>query len=110
LCKPISGQDNQYSQRTGRATDKDQVFAMLKTCFKKADSKENFFENVKECGLTTYDRGNKTTGIIFGNRKFRFKRLGFTEEILQGLDKSVNRQKELSKVRGKDKNAISRNR
>jgi hypothetical protein len=100
----------QYKQRTGRATDRDQLFVMLKTCFKGAVSKESFFENIKECGLTTYNRGGKTTGVMFENRKFRLKTLGFSEDVLQRLDKSVNRQKDLRKLREKNGKNISRDR
>jgi hypothetical protein len=36
--------------------------------------------------------GLKTIGVIFKNYKFRFKRLGFTEERFEELDKSERRE------------------
>lgn len=93
--------DNEYQikLRTGRETDKEQLIGMLKTCYKKANSKETFFHLLKECNLTLYERAGKTSGIVFNNKKFRFKRLGFTEERLEELDRLLQRKIELNKVR-----------
>ena len=102
----LSEKEFQYKLRTGRATDKEQLIGMLKTCYKKANSKDDFFENLKECGLKSYIRGGKTTGIVFNNKKFRLKRLGFTDERLQELDKSLKREKGLSELREKSKGKI----
>jgi len=102
----LSEKEFQYKLRTGRATDKEQLIGMLKTCYKKANSRNDFFENLKECGLKTYIRGGRISGIVFSNKKFRLKRLGFTDERLQELDKSLIREKGLSKLRGKTKEKI----
>ena len=102
----LSEKEFQYKLRTGRATDKEQLIRMLKTCYKKANSRKNFFENLKDSGLKTYIRGGKISGIVFCNKKFRLKRLGFTDERLQELDKSLIREKGLSKLRGKTKEKI----
>ena len=102
----LSEKEYQYKLRTGRATDKEQLIGMLKTCYKKANSKDDFFENLKESGLKTYIRGGKITGIVFCNKKFRLKRLGFTEERLQELDKSLIREKGLGELRKKSKEKI----
>jgi hypothetical protein len=107
----LSDNEYQYKLRTGRATDKEQVIGMLKTCYKKAISKDDFFENLKDCGIKTYIRGGKVFGILFCDKKFRLKRLGFTEERLQELDKSLKRDNEINELRGKSKEKIiSRNR
>lgn len=89
----------QYKLRTGRATEKEQILGMLKTCYKSSTSKDDFFNKLKECGLKTYIRSGKTTGIIFGNHKFRLNRLGFTEERLEELNRTFNRGNELNKTR-----------
>ena len=96
----------QFKQRTGRETDKEIVLAKLKTCYKKAVSKETFFELLIECGLKIYERGGKTTGVVHGKYKFRFRRLGFTEERLEELTKSMKRQKELVVSRKKIKEKL----
>ncbi len=107
----LSDKEYKYKERTGRATDKEQLIGMLKTCYKKAVSKDDFYENLKTCGLTTYIRGGKISGIIFNDKKFRINRLGFTEERLEELNKSMNRNKDISELREKAKdNIINRNR
>lgn len=77
---------------------------MLKTCYKKAISKENFFELLKDCDLETYTRNGVITGVVFCNLKFRFKRLGFSEERIQDLDIGMKRGREIQKVRQERKN------
>ena len=107
----LSDKEHKFKERTGRATDKEQLLGMLKTCYKKANSRNDFFENLKECGLKAYIRGGRISGVVFCNKKFRLKTLGFTEERLQELDKSINREKKLSELRKKTKEKIiSRNR
>jgi hypothetical protein len=103
----LSDKEYNYKLRTGRATDKENIIGILKTCYKKAGSKDEFYDLLKDCGLTTYVRGGKVSGIVYNNKKFRIKRLGFTEERLQELDIYFNRDKALSKIRGKSKDIIS---
>jgi hypothetical protein len=45
-------------------TDKEQLIGILKTCYRKANSKETFLQLLKECRLTPYERGGKTSGIV----------------------------------------------
>lgn len=104
----------QYKLRTGRATEKEQITGMLKTCYKASNSKDDFYKKLNECGLKTYIRSGKTTGVVFGNHKFRLNRLGFTEERLEELNRTFKRGKEINKTREiietieKDKN-LNRN-
>ena len=91
--KALSDKEYKFIERTGRATDKEQLLGMLKTCYKKANSKNDFFENLKECGLTTYISGGRIYRVVFCDKKFRLKTLGFTEERFQELDKLINRKK-----------------
>jgi hypothetical protein len=81
---------------------------MLKTCYNKAISKDAFFVKLKECVLTTYIRGGRISGIIFCEKKFRLKTIGFTEKRLQELDKPINRKEEISRLRGNNKENIIR--
>jgi len=107
----LSDKEYQYKLRTGRATDKEHLIGILKTCYKKADSKEDFYKYINECGLTTYIRGGKISGLTYNNKKFRINRLGFTEERLEELNKTFNRNKDLSHTRKKSKEKIiNRNR
>lgn len=77
---------------------------MLKTCYKKAISKENFFELLKDCELETYSRRGIVTGVIFGGLKFRLRRLGFSQERIQDLDIGIKRAREIQKLRQEKKN------
>lgn len=104
----LTDKEYQIKLRTGRETDKEQLIGMLKTCYKKANSKETFLQLLKECNLTPYERGGKTSGIVFNNKKFRLKGLGFTSERLEELEITKKRRKELGNLRNekdaKDKN------
>jgi len=106
----LTDKEYQIKLRTGRETDKEQLIGMLKTCYKKADSKETFLQMLRECKIIPYKRGGRTSGIVFKNKKFRLKGLGFTSERLEELEHPMKRKNELNKVRQniKDKN-IERN-
>lgn len=94
-----SQKEYQMKLRTGRESNKDLISGMLKTCYKKANSKESFYELLKECGLKTYDRSGKTTGIMHENQKYRFNKFGFTNDRLNELEQSKSRKNELGKLR-----------
>lgn len=101
-----SEKEYQYKQRTGRATDKEQLTGIINTCYKKAGSKANFFELLKDCDLSPYVRGGKISGVIFHDKKYRLKRLGFNDERLQELDKTLIHNKEIITTRSKEKERI----
>lgn len=101
--KPLFSDKEFQMKLNGRETDKEKILAVLKTCYNKANSKESFFELVKECGLNPYERGGKITGLVFQNRKFRLKRLGWTEERIAELDVGMKRGRELERLREKYK-------
>ena len=106
----LTDKEYQMKLRTGRATQKEQLIGILNTCYKQSNSKENFWELLKECKLKVYERGGKISGLNFANKKFRFSRLGFTEQRIEELNKSLNREKELSISRGNRHKIINRNR
>lgn len=88
-----------HKLRTGRETNKEKVISILKTCYRNANSREAFFELLKEYNLKTYDRSGKTTGVVFRKYKFRFNKLGFAEERFDYINKSKNRENGLRKTR-----------
>ena len=102
----LSDKEYQIKLRTGRETNKEYIIGILETCYKKADSKETFFRLIKECQFQLYERGGRISGVIFNNRKFRFKGLGFADQRLKELEKPLQRKNELNKVRenAKEKN------
>jgi hypothetical protein len=102
----MSEKEYQMKQRSGRETQKEQLIGMLKTWYKKADSKEDFFDMLRNSGLKTYEREGKVSGVIFGENKHRFKGLGYEQKFLDRLDRSTNRQTELREMRGIDKEDV----
>jgi len=101
----------QIKRRTGRETGRELVSAMLKTCYKKANSKETFLELLKESGLKIYERSGKVTGVMQNDgTKFRFSRLGFTEERLRDLEKTNIRGRDLGRMREKESRIMERER
>jgi hypothetical protein len=91
--------EKQINLRSGRESDKDQLLTIMKTCYKKANSKESFFELLAECGIHSYKRGCRISGFVFEKRKFRLGKLGFEEERINQLDKSIKRNQDLNVVR-----------
>jgi hypothetical protein len=105
----LTEKEYQVKLRTGRETNKELVIAILKSCYKKAISKETFFELLKKNNLKTYDRQGNTTGVVYEGIKFRFNRLGFTEERFEGLDRFEKRETGLYERRSsKVENTIER--
>lgn len=95
----------QLKLRTGRDSSKEQLIVILKTCYKKADSRQMFFQLLNAAGLKTYQRGGKLTGVRFNSFKFRFKRLGDINELINNLNDLFNKRNSLTIVRG-SKNKI----
>jgi len=79
---------------------------MLKTCYKKADSIECFFDLLKESALKSYIRGGRISGVVFNERKYRLKTLGFTQERLQELEQLHKRKSDIGGLRKKSKEKI----
>jgi hypothetical protein len=97
--KRVTDREYHFKSKAGRETDKEQLIGILKTCYKKASSPESFYSLLKECGLSTYERSKKVTGVLLNGRKFRFSRLGFSEERIMALDLTLKRSDEIKKLR-----------
>jgi hypothetical protein len=97
-----------FKKRTGRETDKEQLIGMLKTYYKKSNSRETFFQLINDSNLQTYDRSGITTGVIFNKQKFRFRRLGFTDERLHELEFFGRRKNDLGRLREKKEKIVER--
>jgi hypothetical protein len=96
--------------RTGRESQKDKVVAIINACYQKANSKETFLQLLKKSGFNTYERSGKTAGLVFNNYKFRFSRLGFSEEKFQELGIINAREQQINATRERStKRLINRN-
>ena len=89
----VSDKEYQMKQRNGRDTQKEQLVGILKTCYKKANSKEDFYNLLRESGLTTYERGGRIYGVVYGDTKHRFKGLGYEQKNIDRLDVSNIRER-----------------
>lgn len=88
-------------QTSGGISEKQQIVNQLENCFKTAKSEQEFYQKLKDSGLVLYSRNGKITGVQ-GKRKFRFKTLGYTAEILHQLEQNptlINRLELLKKVK-----------
>jgi len=106
----VSEKEFKLKLRDGRATKREQVMNFLEDCFFKSYSENDFYNLVKGSGIVVYKRSGKITGVVFEKTKFRFKRLGFTDERFEELNKSCKREKDLSDSRSKKEKIINRNR
>lgn len=98
----LPDKEYQIKRRTGRATDKENVIEILKDCYKKAKSPKDFFEMIREYWAEPYVRGGKISGVVFQGRKFRLKRIGFSSDKIEELDREMG----LKKVRENKKNKV----
>lgn len=87
------------AKATPRERNKEKVQAILKTCFKKANSTKSFIQLIKESELETYLRAGKLAGVVYKEKKFRLNKIGFPNEKIYELETTSNRQNELLKLR-----------
>lgn len=84
--------------RSGRISEKQNILKALEQAYKSATSEIDFYQKLKNQNIVLYERNGKITGIQ-GKRKFRFKTLGYTPEILAELDKNITLNKRLEILR-----------
>lgn len=100
----MSDKEFQYKLRSGRDSKREMLSAILKTCYKKAISRDTFLELLKDCNAIPYSRGGVVKGVTFEGLKFRFERVGFGERWLERLDASGVRKENANKIRSKEAN------
>ena len=83
--------------------DKRYLSAILKTCYKKANSIKTFDSLIKDSGLKTYQRGGRLSGVVYNDRKYRLQKLGFNKDRLQELEKFSERRGDMRKFREREK-------
>lgn len=91
----------EWEKGNPKERDKEKVRAILKTCYKKANSMESFSQLLIDWGAAIYKRSGKMTGIVYQSRKYRFSRLGVEISQLKQLVSNTIRTNELKKVRRK---------
>ena len=94
--KELKKENEKILEEFGEISEKQEILKVLEEAFNTSKSEQNFYKKLEEKGLQLYSRNGRITGVQ-GNRKFRFKTLGYTSEILQQLelDPSLRKRKEL---------------
>lgn len=72
---------------------------IVQQCYAKARSKEDFYNLLADQDIQTYDRNGYSTGVVFKGRKFRYRKIGITEEHFIRLHERNERQKDFHKPR-----------
>ena len=100
--KKVLVKDNEkIIQNSGGISEKQGIVNQVENCFKTAKSEQEFYQKLQDSGLVLYSRGGKITGVQ-GKRKYRFKTLGYTVDILHQLEQNptlINRLELLKKVK-----------
>ncbi|MCY1660905.1 relaxase/mobilization nuclease domain-containing protein [Chryseobacterium sp. SL1] len=94
--KQLKKDHEEIMESFGEISEKQELLKVLEEAFTISKSEKDFYKKLQEKGLQLYSRNGKITGIK-GKRKFRFKTLGYTPEILQQLelDPSLRKRREL---------------
>lgn len=85
---PFLHKEYWFRKRTRRNTITDMLRSHIAYAFDEATSTLQWIEQLQSQGITLYYRRGTLTGVKFNNKKYRFKRLGFSDciERLQELE------------------------
>lgn len=99
--KVLGKDDEKIIETNGGISEKEIFLKQLDSCFKTAKTEQEFYQKLQKRGLELYSRNGKITGVQ-GKRKFRFKTLGYSVEVLSQLEQNptlFNRLELLKKVK-----------
>jgi len=95
--KPLSEQELRMKDRLGKQpTQKEGMKAQLKAFLQQADSTQAFYDLLEQHGFELYTYREKIRGFFKDGKKFRFRTIGVTEEMIQEL--ATERDKRLSEL------------
>lgn len=87
--------DPEYQMKLrGVVSDKERLVIALEKVFMKSSSQKDFYCLVKKEGFEIYHRGGREAGVVLA-RRFRFRTLGYSPEILQQLNINLSKSKRL---------------
>ncbi len=107
--KELKKDNEKILEAKGELSEKQQLLKTLEEVFKTAKSELDFYQKLESKGVKLYTRNEKITGIQ-GKRKFRFKVLGYTSEILQLLEQNPTLAKRMELLQKVKENEQERNR
>lgn len=96
-------QSEQQILNRGSISEKQSIATALEEAYRKATSKEDFFELAKVMNLNLYSRSGQIVGVL-ASRKYRFKTLGYSPEIIELLEQNLNKNKRLEILKTIKKN------
>lgn len=103
----ISHQKWHAVEKKERHEVKEMLTARVQECFHHAHSQKDFITRLNGIGIPIYERNGKPTGIIHGETKFRFSRLGINiQELPQQIEKENNKNMERKQQKSKDEEKI----
>lgn len=85
--------------KAARQTNKEFLIETLEGLYASAQSKEEYLKQLEAAGCKAYYRGNKLQGIHYDGLKYRFSKLGMTEELLNGLDQKLQLNTALAELK-----------
>jgi hypothetical protein len=98
--RAINNKEWQARHRDARNKSKEAVTQIVQACFVKAKTQNEFLSLLQGQELHHYERGDKIQGIIYQDIKFRFLRLGISQEQLDSLPMDrKEEQKALNDIR-----------
>jgi hypothetical protein len=95
----ISEREYQTVKRTKQHSIKAQYKKVLDNLIRKSSSNKEFYNHLKDEDFELYERKGILTGIVKGNKKYRFKTIGFDSSQLQKL----NIKEQFNAIRGSSK-------
>ena len=107
--KELKKESEKILEANGGLSEKQQILKTLEEVFKTAKSEQDFYQKLEGMGIKLYTRNGKITGIQ-GKRKFRFKVLGYTSEILQSLEQNLTLAKRIELLQKVKETEQERNR
>ena len=81
----------------GKQTEKEALKKTLQRCYNQSRSPAEFIRHITSAGLELYRRNGKPAGII-GKRKYRFRILGISNQMLMALDRFAERQRDAERL------------
>lgn len=86
---------------TSSMTVKEQLSSTVQDMFSCSRTAQQFYEKLYTAGFTVYERNGTVTGVV-GKKKYRFKTLGITSDMILSLDRFAKRQKDVEQLMSRD--------
>ena len=91
--------DVEYQMKLrGVVPEKQRIIQILEDVYKQAASEQDFYSRLEAQNLMLYSRRGTVIGIK-ATRKFRFKTLGYGEDVLRKLNKDLTKNKRLDIIK-----------